>query len=228
VKSLVDAPAFAQRARAFERLALNGERRRAGFRAYGGEVLVDGDFPAVWRHDALRAALGAMSGGHCAYCQACVEDNSYGPVDHFRPKALFPTLAFVVLNYFFGCQRCNLAKSDKWPESGSYVRPDEGDPRVRLVFDERGRVSAAPGDAEAEATIRDFKLNRPGLQKQRRVAIRERLRDLRGILNMPGLTDGQRVELARQRLVRRLTRFSEAINQNVRRAWGRAYPGVTL
>lgn len=227
-RSLVDAKAFLRRARAFERLELNGEKRRAGFRLYGGEVLVDGDFPAVWRHDGLQIVIEGMSAGHCAYCQASVEDSSYGHVDHFRPKALFPTLAFVLLNYFFGCQRCNLAKSDKWPESGSYVRPDEGDPRARFVFDERGRVRAAQGDGEAEATIRDFKLNRPGLRRQRRMAVRERLRDLRGILEMPGLTEAQRVVLARRRLVGRLTRFSEAINQNVRRAWGRAFPDVTL
>jgi uncharacterized protein (TIGR02646 family) len=228
-RSLADPVKFWRKARAFEKLALSGRKRRAGFVAYAGEVLKDGAFPGVWRHEALKAALEKMTRGHCAYCQACVEDNSFGPVEHVQPKSLFPLLAFTVDNYLFGCQRCNLAKSDKWPESGSYVRPDVGDPRGRFVFDEKGWMHAAlPGDRDAEATIEHLGLNRKGLRRQRRKAIRRQLEELQIVLRMPGLTEAQRIILARLRIARPLTRFSEAINQNVRRAWQALAPSVPL
>jgi hypothetical protein len=228
-RSLADAYGFWRKARAFEKLKLDGKKRRAGFLAYAPEVFKDEEFPAVWRHEVLKAALEAMTGGHCAYCQACVEDNSYGPTEHVHPKALFPLLAFAIANYLFGCQRCNLAKSDKWPESGAYVRPDVGDPTGRFAFDERGWMRAAVvGDEDAEVTIEHLGLNRKGLKKQRRKAIRGRLRMLRPILETPDLTEAQRVALARPHVAARLTRFSEAINQNLLRAWEARFPGQEI
>jgi len=227
-RSLPDVKEFLQKAKAFERLTLNGTKRRAGFKAYAGHVLPEGDFPAIWQIEVLKVALMAMTKGHCAYCQACVEDSSYGPVEHFLPKSLFPLSAFVVWNYFFSCQRCNLAKSDKWPAIGAYVRPDKGDPAARFVFDGRGWVRAAAGDADAKLTIRDFALNRKGLRKKRRQAIQQWLKVLRPILELEELPEARRNELAARLLVPRLSRFSEAINQNVRRAWGEALPGLGL
>lgn len=219
-RSLPDARLFRRLAKQFEKLDLNGKKRRAGFKAYAAHALPEGDFPAVWRMEAVKVALVAMSNGFCAYCQACVEDNSYGPVEHFRPKALFPTLAYEIGNYFFGCEQCNQKKRDRWPKRGAYVRPDEGDPAARFVFDERGRMRAARAeDADAKATIRDFKLNRKALRKQRRIEIRERLKMLRSMLEVPGLPEEVRRDLAKGYLRERLTRFSEAINQNVRQTY---------
>jgi 5-methylcytosine-specific restriction endonuclease McrA len=227
-RALPDAKLFLRKAKAFERLALNGKKRRAGFCAYAGEVFEDGDFPAVWRHDVLKAALEAMTRGCCAYCQASVADSSYAPVEHVLPKALFPLLAFVIANYLYGCQRCNAAKADNWPANGAYVRPDVGEPRVRFVFDEHGRMHAAPGDREAAATIVDFALNRSELQEQRKLAIQHELVGLKLGMEMPGLTEAEMTALARSHMTGRLTRFSEAINQCVRRAWEARFPGVPL
>ena len=58
-------------------------------------------------------------------------------------------LAYAWENYFFSCERCNTAKSNKWPEHGEYVRPDEGEPEGRFVFTSRGRVRGRAGDGVA-------------------------------------------------------------------------------
>jgi uncharacterized protein (TIGR02646 family) len=230
-KTLPRRALFWQKARAFERLVLNGPKRREGFNAYTKGVLPDEeyDFPPIWRKvKAVKIALSAMSDGHCAFCQGCVDDNPPGPVEHFKPKSIFPMLAYEIDNYFLSCTPCNLAKSGKWPESGAYLRPDNGDPSRRLAFNERGRVTAAHNDIDAKRTIEDFGLDRVGLRKRRRNAIKGRLKVLRAVLDMPGLQDAQRQKLARVLLKEPLSRFSEAINQNVRRVWCQAFPGLPL
>jgi uncharacterized protein (TIGR02646 family) len=227
-RRLKDARAFSRKAKAFEKIPLNLAKRRDGFCAYAGHVFKKGEFPEVWKCEELRTALRRMTGGYCSYCQASVEDGSFAAVEHFQPKSLFPTLAYDVGNYLYSCPRCNHHKGDKWPASGAYVRPDLGNLTGRFRFKRTGWVKVVRGDSDALATVRDFSLNRKGLRKKRRAAIKEQLNALEPILKMPGLTDDQRLRLARPHVKKRLARFSEAINQNVRRAWKRWFPGVPL
>lgn len=227
-KALSDERELRRKATAFERLALNGEKRRSGFVAYAGHLLVEGELPAVWRCEEVKIALHAMTDGHCAYCQASVEDSSYAPVEHFQPKSLFPTLAYEVGNYFYSCQRCNLAKLDKWPASGGYVRPDVGDPSRRFRFKKSGWVKVARGDEDALATVRDFELNRRGLRRRRRGVIQREMKKLAAILRISGLTEDQLRKAVKPFFAERLSRFSEAINQNVRRACARSFPQAAL
>ena len=225
-----DAASFWREAAVFEQIDL-AVRRATGFRSHARHTLPlpNNDFPAVWRKSkALKKALCAMSEGHCAYCQASVDDAGPGAVEHFRPKSLFPTLAYEWDNYFYSCERCNIFKLDKWPKRGEYVRPDAGNPAVRFIFTPLGRVKALAWDREARNTVRDFGLNRAPLASKRRTAIRASLRGLRTMLKMTGLTDAQRHELAKRYIADRLSRFSEAINQNVRRVWGQAFPGLKI
>lgn len=222
-KALPDATAFWAAAALFELLAL--EARRGGF-----EAVLGYEFPAVWRADkAVKNALKAMTKGHCAYCQGSVEDVGYGAVEHYKPKSLFPLLAYEIGNYLFSCERCNTTKSNKWPQGGGeYVRPDEGDPAERFVFTQRGRVRGRARDAAARRTVEDFGLNRPNLCERRATAIRTSLRVVRLAMEMPGLTEEQRVAIAQTQVVPKLGRFSEAINQNVRREWRRALPAQQI
>jgi uncharacterized protein (TIGR02646 family) len=44
------------------------------------------------------------------YC----EDSAADQIDHFRPKAFYPNLVFVWLNYLYACGRCNLAKQHRF------------------------------------------------------------------------------------------------------------------
>lgn len=222
--------AFWREARAFEKLVLDDKPRRDGFAAYAPNVLpLRGKgkkkrrgFPDVWRSDKrVKAAIGKMSRGRCAYCQSNVDSNQAGHVEHLKPKALFPTLAYLWINYFLGCEACNRYKGSNWPrahEGSSYVRPDQPNPGRRFVFLPDGSVRARPGDREAEITCRDLKLNRPGLRKHRREHIRLQLKFLR-----KALAQGVPIPwaVAKQHLVPALSLFSEAVNQSVRHVWAK-------
>ncbi|XYH94525.1 hypothetical protein ACMHYB_42835 [Sorangium sp. So ce1128] len=221
-----DAAAFWKKAKAFEKLAEQGTKRKKGFASYAPEVLPSDDkgkpdFPPVWRIDArVRQAIAGMSQGFCAYCQSAVcsthpgtrgEERPPGQVDHFRPKSRFPAQAYAWDNYFLGCMGCNGAKHDKWP-AGGYVRPDEGDPASRFVFAENGEIKAREGDEPARCTVEDFGLTRHWLTYHRAKAIQSHLDFVRKLIGRPGIQ-------LQDMLLTRSVAFSEAINQNVRRAW---------
>ncbi len=220
-----DAAAFWKKARGFERLAEQGAKRRKGFAAYAPEVLPrnakgEPEFPPVWRNDErVRQAIAGMSHGFCAYCQLPVssshpgaggEEKPPGQVEHFKPKTRFPAQAYALENYFLACMGCNGAKHDKWP-SGGYVRPDEGKPGSRFVFDENGEVEGCKGDAQAERTVEDFDLKRHWLT----YTDGWRSRPIFFVRRMIGRSDTPLEEL----LIQGPAQFSEAINQNVQRAW---------
>ncbi|WP_437293911.1 HNH endonuclease [Sorangium sp. So ce426] len=221
-----DAAAFWKKARAFERLAEQGAKRKKGFTSYAPEVLPADEkgkpeLPPVWRADErVRQAIAGMSHGFCAYCQSPVssnhpgtkgEEKPPGQVEHFRPKARFPAQAYDWKNYFMACMACNGAKHDRWP-AGGYVRPDEGDPGSRFVFAENGEIAAREGDEQARRTVEDFGLTRYWLTQHRGTAIQCHLDFVRRLMRCSG------IEL-QDVLIKRPVAFSEAINQNVRRVW---------
>ncbi|WP_437543138.1 hypothetical protein WME97_32275 [Sorangium sp. So ce367] len=221
-----DAAAFRRKARAFEKLAELGAKREKGFARYAPEVLPTDEkgkpeFPPVWRIDArVRQAIARMSHGFCAYCQSPIssthpgkggEDKPPGQVEHFRPKARFPAQVYAWDNYFLVCMACNGAKHDRWP-AGGYVRPDEGQPGSRFVFAENGEIEAREGDEQARCTVEDFGLTRFWLTQHRRTAIQSHLDFVKKLIGYPDIR-------LQDILITRPVAFSEAINQNVRRAW---------
>jgi uncharacterized protein (TIGR02646 family) len=224
--ALPDPAGFHKHAQAFEKLAEQSATRKTGFSTYAPGVLLrnakgEPDFPPVWRTDArVRVAIAGMSNGFCAYCQDTVSSSHAGKkgkkkppgqVDHFRPKARFPSHAYKWNNYFLSCMACNNGKLDKWIPGG-YVRPDTGTPGDRFLFDETGAISERKGDARARRTIEDFDLTRYWLTQHRGFAIQSHLDVIRRMLTRPGV----RLD---ELLIKRPVAFSEAINQNVRRAW---------
>lgn len=72
-----------------------------------------GDYSEVWR--ATKPRLKAVSHDKCWYCEARQEraDNA---VDHFRPKSLYPWLAFELSNFRYACTFCNSVRTN--PETG--------------------------------------------------------------------------------------------------------------
>lgn len=220
------AKAFWRKAAAFERLAEQGKKRKEGFTRYAPEVLPKSakgkaEFPAVWqKHEDLRQKIAGMSFGFCAYCQSPVSSNHPGKkgkekppgqIEHFKPKSRFPRSAYEWDNYFLSCGGCNNAKGDNWPVEG-YVRPDEGRPGARFVFGKDGGVRGRKGDAAARNTVDDMDLRRYWLTEHRRLAIEIHF-------DFVSRQIGRARTTLQELLIRREAMYSEAINQNVRRAW---------
>ncbi len=58
----------------------------------------------------VRRTLASMCGRTCR-CMYC-EDSAACDIEHFRPKALYPELVFVWMNYLYACGNCNRIKRD--------------------------------------------------------------------------------------------------------------------
>ncbi|WP_438034706.1 Shedu anti-phage system protein SduA domain-containing protein [Sorangium sp. So ce204] len=112
--------------------------------------------------------------GLCAYCRT--PDRLAGGIDAFsietfRPRALFPQLAWSYQNLLYACRSCNAAKAAGWPapreEQAGYrfVDPVE---RFHDHFEETDEGVWRPRTRAAEYTIANLKLNRESLMKTRR------------------------------------------------------------
>ena len=234
-KKLPDPEAYARKACEFETLPINDHRRRAGFTAYAPEVLPTSRgrpaFPDVWKSDKrVKIVLDVWSHGKCAYCETLIDARRSQQVEHFKPKSLFPSLAYDWSNYFLTCNGCNGAKLDKWPETGEYVRPDHGQLETLFVFDGRGGMKALQAASDAQRTVDDFELDRSGLRRARQKDMRLQLAMLRDLIETSLPMETKR-RLA-QRMVRRAedptVRYSQALGQNLRRFWYEYFPNVSL
>lgn len=221
-KALPDYREFLRHAAAFERLGINSERRRAGFSTFAPHM----QFPPIWGK--RKEIIAAMSHRKCVYCEGAINAPRAAHVEHFKPKSLFPALAYEWTNYFLGCPGCNGAKSDKWPERGGYVRPDQGDPSRHFLFSEDGSVKAVKAHSAAERMLEDF-LDRKWLTDQRRQNSETMLR----LLNEAAELHKEGHEEQARRLARTLlgtidtpeAAYSVALTQCFWRAWKGACPG---
>jgi uncharacterized protein (TIGR02646 family) len=123
----------------------------------------------------VRAALGALTIEHCSYCDGFpIDAYSEKEVDHFKPKADFPSDAFDWVNLYLVCTGCNKAKLAEW--NPLVIRPDEADyafERFFIVDALTGELKPNPGatvdeQERATETIRVFNLRRSGLCSERR------------------------------------------------------------
>jgi uncharacterized protein (TIGR02646 family) len=76
----------------------------------GGKIT---DYSDVWR--SAKQRLKKVSRGKCWYCEAR-QDRSDNAVDHFRPKSLYPWLAFKLNNFRYACTFCNSVRTN--PDTG--------------------------------------------------------------------------------------------------------------
>jgi uncharacterized protein (TIGR02646 family) len=88
---------------------------------------------AIWRE--LKPALERISDGKCWYSEA-LEKVSYWEVDHYRPKKLYPWLAFDWANFRLCGAKPNRKKTNEFP-----------------LEDEARRASAASPDTTGERPI---------------------------------------------------------------------------
>lgn len=133
---------------------------------------------AIWT--ALKPALEGLSDGKCWYTEA-KDKASFWQVDHFRPKSLYPWLAFEWRNMRLAGGVPNIAKRDSFPLKAGSTRATSDNPSIEpevpllldptrwgdpdlLTFNANGEpTSATPSDGDATervaATIKVFELD---------------------------------------------------------------------
>jgi uncharacterized protein (TIGR02646 family) len=173
-----------------------------------------------------------MSHRKCVYCEWPINAPRAAHVEHFRPKALFPSLAYAWTNYFLGCPGCNGAKGDRWPKRGGYIRPDQGDPSRHFVFADDGTVAAVRPRSAAERMLQDFDLKRRWLTDERKFHIEGMLRLVGDAVQFYRNGDKAQAMALGARILRNLsdprTAYSTALTQCFWRAWKRGCPGEKL
>lgn len=98
---------------------------------------------AIWRE--LKDPLAELSHDKCWYCEV-KQERSDNAVDHFRPKSLYPWLAFECQNLRYSCTYCNSRRKN--PETGE----TEGKGGSFPLFNEEQRA-VAPGQEDHESPI---------------------------------------------------------------------------
>jgi hypothetical protein len=95
----------------------------------------------------------------CMYC----EDSMATDIEHFRPKAVYPGVAYAWDNYLLACSHCNSNnKRDQFPVKGGrplLVDPTAVDPFEHIALSPTTGVYVALDDVGA-ASIEVFGLNR--------------------------------------------------------------------
>lgn len=223
---------FETAAQAFERLPLADRLASPYKKSPGNGMPLDKKGNATWppkwgQWKSIKKRLLAISRNKCSYCESASGGDQHGQVEHYKPKSIFPTGAYDWDNYLYSCEKCNHSKSNKWPETGAYVRPDVlgFDPDV-FTFADDGTIDST--DRDGKATIADFGLDRDGLVASRQVLIEAALADVANILKLVdalGLAPPDRRVYVEKKLARPEMPYSAAINAAVRRAWAAAFPG---
>jgi AAA domain, putative AbiEii toxin, Type IV TA system len=119
----------------------------------------------------------------CAYCESRFSDVSAGVILHYRPKSVYPWLAFELDNILVACTRCGTMKQDRFPIRGTpapagarggaleaegalLLHPFRDELERHLSFLPDGTVLGT--SENGRATIDTVGLNRMGLVEERR------------------------------------------------------------
>jgi uncharacterized protein (TIGR02646 family) len=94
-----------------------------------------------YAHNDVKETLLQMSGRRCFYCGTHLRVGGHLRVDHFRPQAIYPKLAYEWSNLLGSCEICNERKRAQFPLQGQAsptedpIQPcsrDDGDPNLLL------------------------------------------------------------------------------------------------
>ncbi len=138
-----------------------------------------GQHEKVPRNHGLLLSLKEMTTDHCSFCDGYPFDMSKETIEHFRPKSLFPELAYTWNNLFYACDRCQEEKGEKFDDL--LLKPDSTDytfSRYFMVDYRTGELAPNPTASDtdqqrAQITIACYGLNIEARNTSRRRTIKE-------------------------------------------------------
>lgn len=142
------------------------------------EIEKSGDYAKVadsyktkYNQKDVKEALRRMYKNHCCYCEGLLDTQTYGRIEHLRPKSLpqFYDQTFEWNNMHWCCEICNTNKNAKWNDDAPILDPAEDDVDKYLYFNrDTAEYEPIADQARAKTTINDAGLNRPKLVEARR------------------------------------------------------------
>lgn len=142
------------------------------------EIQRTGDYAKVadvyktkYNQQDVKDALKRMYRNRCCYCEGLLGIQTYGRIEHLRPKSLsqFYDKTFAWDNLHWCCEICNTTKKAKWNEAAPILDPTVDDIGKYLVFNRDTAEYEPIGDSSrAKTTIADTGMNRDKLVEARR------------------------------------------------------------
>lgn len=149
----------------------------------GAYAKVDRSVKDKYRQEDVKETLEKMYNQHCCYCESVIGTNTYGRIEHLKPKSLpeFYHLAFDWENLHWCCEICNTSyKKARWDFQNPILDPSKDDIDRFLELNlTTGEYSGIKEDERAATTIRHTGINRDALVKARRRIIIRFLKDFK-------------------------------------------------
>ncbi len=152
------------------------------------EIKKKGDYARVreeiknrYRQADIKEALERMYSSHCCYCESIIGVNTYGRIEHLKPKSLpqFYKYAFDWNNLHWCCEVCNTGyKRTNWNFENPILDPSADDIAAYLRINlQTAEYEAIDGNLRAKTTIEHTGLNREPLVKARKKMIQRILKN---------------------------------------------------
>lgn len=120
-----------------------------------------------YRHDDIKKKLFASSNQKCAFCESKPAESGNIEVEHFKPKSIYPELAFEWDNLLPICRKCNDSKNDHDTGKKPIVNPCIEDPEKIFTYHFLNIIPKDEKNEVAERTIDVCNLNSERLYESR-------------------------------------------------------------
>ncbi len=116
----------------------------------------------------------------CAYCETKFKNNSFGEIEHFKPKTVYSDSIYDWNNLLLVCSACNMRKSKRFPINNNkmplLVNPVIDNPEELFTYNTKGYMLPKPDlsnneKRKAEITIHLIGLNRKELVGRRKLIL---------------------------------------------------------
>lgn len=184
----------------------------------GGKYRNEDSYNARYKCNDIKKKLRSIYYSKCAYCEQKVEQFH---IEHYRPKKIYPWLAYSWDNLLLSCASCNTKKGDRFEIDGNkchfvnnptnikninklstdydsveqpkLVNPERFDPSPLLTFSRDGKMDSE--DPRLKYTIDALDLNRKYLNDERRKILENFRKDIRFALLESNNTNDQGNEI---------------------------------
>lgn len=122
-----------------------------------------------YQHEDIKNALVEMCHSKCVYCESKLSHITYGDIDHFKPKSIYPEKAVEWENLLLSCEICNRTFK-KETDDPKLINPTKDEPKdhFHFDFDPRTKLANILGKTESgKFTESCLELNRYNLIIQR-------------------------------------------------------------
>lgn len=120
-----------------------------------------------YRHKDIKEKLFESSYQKCAFCESKPAESGNIEVEHFKPKSLYPELAFEWNNLLPVCRKCNDSKSNHDTGKEPIVNPSYEDPETIFTYNFINIIPKDDKNEIAERTIEICDLNSERLYESR-------------------------------------------------------------